>query len=427
MRRPTFVRLAFAFATLTLVVSFAAPTAAAAPGVRYGIADDAWLEHGTGTLESRLAKLDDLGVQIVRFTLRWDAIAPTRPSAATDPADTAYDWSADDAILNGLRAHGIRVVLGLLGTPGWANGGQASNVAPTTGTSFGAFARAAARHYPWVKQWLIWNEPNQQRWLRPTSAAVYVTRLLNPAYAAIHAQLASVQVGGGVTAPRAAAGGVSPVAWILGMHAAHARLDAYAHNPYPLNPKRESPRTGGCTHCTTLTMATIGNLVTDVARSFGAARIWLTEYGYQTNPPDTVLGVSPGLQARYVGDASYVAYKTPRADMLIHFLYRDEPDIGRFQSGLVTLAGATKPAFAAFQLPLAEVSRQGTRTTLWGEVRSPLGASAYRLEKRVGARWVPFATGLTRGGYFGYAGTLPARTTVRTVSGSLVSPPLVIT
>src|SRR2546429_1578596 len=118
MRRPTLARLAFVFATLALVASFAAPTAAAAaPGVRYGISDDAWLEHGTGTLESRLSTLDDLGVQIVRFTLRWDAIAPTRPSAATDPADPAYDWTADDAILTGLRAHGIRVVLGLLGTP----------------------------------------------------------------------------------------------------------------------------------------------------------------------------------------------------------------------------------------------------------------------------------------------------------------------
>src|SRR5205823_13907105 len=81
MRRPTLARLAFAFATLALVASFAAPTAAAAPGVRYGIADDAWLEHGAGTLESRLSTLDDLGVQIVRFTLRWDAIGATRPSA----------------------------------------------------------------------------------------------------------------------------------------------------------------------------------------------------------------------------------------------------------------------------------------------------------------------------------------------------------
>src|SRR5438046_9508621 len=100
LRRPTLARLAFAFATLALGASCAAPTAAAAPGVRYGIADDAWLEHGAGTLESRLSTLGELGVQIVRFTLRWDAIAATRPSAATDPADTAYDWTADDAILN---------------------------------------------------------------------------------------------------------------------------------------------------------------------------------------------------------------------------------------------------------------------------------------------------------------------------------------
>ena len=57
-----------------------------------------------------------------------------------------------------------------------------------------------------------------------------------------------------MTAPRAATGGVSPVAWIAGMAAAHARLDAYAHNPYPLNPA-ETPFTGGCDHCETITMA----------------------------------------------------------------------------------------------------------------------------------------------------------------------------
>jgi hypothetical protein len=107
-----------------------------------------------------------------------------------------------------------------------------------------------------VKRWLIWNEPNQVRWLRPTSPAIYTTRLLNPAYAAIHAAIPGAQVGGGVTAPRGSTGGVSPIAWIAGMHAAHARLDAYAHNPYPLDPKLETPLTGACGHCDTLTMAT---------------------------------------------------------------------------------------------------------------------------------------------------------------------------
>ena len=247
----------------------------------------------------------------------------------------------------------------LNGAPTWANGGRPANYAPTSATTFRDFATAAATRYSWVKRWLIWNEPNQVRWLRPTSASVYTTRLLNPAYLAIHHVISGALVAGGGTAPRGSTGGVSPVAWLTGMRAAHARLDAYAHNPYPLDPKRESPFHGGCANCTTITMATINRLVSLVGRNFPRARIWLTEYGYQTNPPDRLLGVSPALQARYVGEASYVAYRTSRVDMLIHFLVRDEPNIARFQSGVLTLAGKAKPAYGAYQLPLARDRTHG--------------------------------------------------------------------
>ena len=51
-------------------------------------------------------------------------------------------------------------------------------------------------------------------------------------------------------------------------------------------------------------MATIDRLLREVGMAFGRKRIWLTEYGYQTNPPDRLLGVSPALQARYVGEAA---------------------------------------------------------------------------------------------------------------------------
>ena len=51
---------------------------------------------------------------------------------------------------------------------------------------------------------------------------------------------ATARVAGGVTAPRGNTGGVSPVQWIRGMGAAKARLDAYAHHPYPLRPRVES-------------------------------------------------------------------------------------------------------------------------------------------------------------------------------------------
>jgi hypothetical protein len=427
-----FIRFGALAAAATVVVAAASglvapPRADAATDVRYGLTDDAWLLDGRGSLESRLTQLDTLGAQVVRFSVRWDQVAHMRPTVPTDPTDEAYVWGKDDVVLDGLRAHGISVVLQLVGTPSWANGGRASNVAPTSGSSFAAFATAVARRYPWVKRWLIWNEPNQVRWLRPTSAAVYTTRLLNPAYAAIHAAISGAQVAGGGTAPRGSSGGVSPVAWITGMRVAHARLDAYAHNPYPLDPKRESPFKGGCDHCTTITMATLNKLVTLVTRNFGGARIWLSEYGYQTNPPDKFLGVSPALQARYIGESAYAAYHAPRVDLLIQFLYQDEPDLARFQSGLVTLTNKRKPAYNAFELPLAQLSRTGTSTSLWGELRAPAAGPSARLERRVGAQWRTVAT-LAPGstGFFRWAGTLARGSIVRVHAGAVVGASLTI-
>ena len=415
-------RIAFALAAIVLTLT-AVPHASAAPGIKFGLTDDAWLTTGSGTLDQRLAKLDVLGVRVVRFTLRWDQIAHTQPAVPADPEDTAYDWTSADTVLDGLRQHGIEVVLQLVGTPSWANGGKASNYAPTTSAPFGAFAKAAAKQYPWVRKWVIWNEPNQVRWLRPTTAPIYTVRLLNPAYAAIHSVIRGAQVAGGGTAPRGSTGGVSPVAWIAGMRAARARLDAYAHNPYPLDPKRETPLTGGCSQCTTVTMATIGRLVTLVGRNFPRARIWLTEYGYQTNPPDRLLGVSPALQARYIGEGAYAAYRAPKVDMLIHFLYRDEPNIARFQSGLVTLTNAVKPAYAAFRLPLAQISP----TTLWGQLRAPDAGSTAQLERRVGSRWRTLATvQASTGRYFRWTGKLVPGSQMRVHSGSLTGATLTI-
>jgi hypothetical protein len=415
-------RIPLLLAAIVLILA-AAPHASAAPGVKFGLTDDAWLRDGSGTLDQRLAKLDALGVRVVRFTLRWDQIAHTQPMVPGDPSDPAYDWSTADPVLDGLKQHGIEVVLQLVGTPGWANGGKGSNYVPTTSATFGAFATAAARHYPWVRRWVIWNEPNQVRWLRPTSAPIYTIRLLNPAYAAIHSAIPGAQVAGGGTAPRGSTGGVSPVAWIAGMHAAHARLDAYAHNPYPLDPKRETPLTGGCTHCATVTLATIGRLVTLIGRDFPSARIWLTEYGYQSNPPDRLLGVPLALQARYIGEGAYAAYRAPKVDLLIHFLYRDEPDIARFQSGLVTVTNAVKPAYAAYQLPLAQISS----STLWAQLRAPAAGLTARIERLVGERWQMLATVQAgAGGYFRWNGTLVRGTQVRVRAGSLASAALTI-
>ena len=361
-----------------LVLLFAAlapvASASASPYVRYGIQDDAWLQYGPGTLDERLDRLQSTGVDVMRVTVDWRATEPTGPGV--------HDWTRTDLLLRGLHERGIAPLVTLWGTPAWANGHRPENVAPTSASSFAAFARRMALRYPFVKMWTVWNEPNQRRWLVPTSPAVYTRRLLNPAVAAIHAASPGSKVAGGVTAPRGSAGGVSPVDWIAGMAKAHAHLDAYAHNPYPLA-RGETPSAGGCGHCTTITMATLPRLLTDVRRAFGVhTRIWLTEYGYQTNPPDRFLGVSYAAQARFVSEAALRAYLAPRVDVLIHYLVRDEPNTARWQSGLFTIGDLAKPSYNAFRFPLT----QRSSTVLWGQIR-PGTRNTYRLLRFAGGKW----------------------------------------
>jgi Cellulase (glycosyl hydrolase family 5) len=350
---------------------------AASPYARYGIQDDAWLTYGPGTLDQRLDRLDALGVDVVRLTIDWRSVQPRRGT---------FTWARYDDVLNGLHERGIAPLVTLYGSPSWANGGRPENWAPTSGSTFAEFAAAAAKRYPFVHLWTIWNEPNQVRWLRPTSPRIYVQRLLNPAYVSIKRSSRRSLVGGGVTAPRGSRGGVSPVDWIAGMRAAHAKLDAYAHNPYPLAPG-ETPTSGGCGHCTTITMSTLPRLLMDVRRAFGTrVRIWLTEYGYQTNPPDRLLGVSFAKQSRYAAEAALRAYQSPRVDILIHYLVQDEPNPARWQSGLLTVRDIAKPAYNAFRFPLAQLSRRGTTTKLWGQIR-PGGRNTYVLQQQRRGHW----------------------------------------
>jgi len=392
-----------------------AEPAASSPGVQYGIQDDAWLLAGPGTLAHRLDLLRDLGVTTVRYSVRWDQVAPRRPERALAANDPAYRWGAVDPVLEGLHAHGIQAVVTLLGTPGWANGGRTPNVAPTSGSTFAEFAYAAAKRYPYVRRWTIWNEPNQRLSLQTASPRLYVTRLLNPAYAAIHRANGRALVAGGVTAPRGNSGGVGPLAWVRGMRAAHAKLDAYAHNPYPTRPSIESPTKGACSKCDVISMANLKRLLDELRRDFGRKPVWLTEYGYQTNPPDRILGVPAATQAGYVGEAALRAFQAPGVSMLIQFLVRDEPNVGRWQSGLFTVRGARKPAYYAFRLPLAQVSTSGTRTRLWGQVRPGKGARPYRLQVRRGGawQWLGSARRTNSGGFFSTTVNVPKGAVVR--------------
>ena len=383
------MKLALLTALSAAAVSALLPSAAAAsPSVRYGVHDDAYLAAGP-TLEPNLRTLDELGAKLVRYMVNWRAIARTRPRHPAEPDDPAYNWTNTDAVLGGLHAHGITVLLTLYRVPGWANGGRGSSGVPSSRNSLAAFAVAVAKRYPWVRLWEVWNEPNLRTFLNPNSPRLYVQRLLNPTYDALAAQNPLNRVAGGATSPRSTRTGLSPVRFMRGMKQAHARLDAYSHHPYPVT-RGERPfgfARGVCRYCTgVLTLANLPSLVGEVRRDFGPKRIWLTEYGYQTNQLDP-FGVSPVLQAKYVADSALRVRGAPFVDLLIQFLVQDESRHNGWQSGLVSPSGIPKPAFNSFMLPIAQSGRRGLRTTIWGQVRPGAGRREYQLQRLFRGRW----------------------------------------
>jgi len=323
--------------------------------------------------------------QILRVGLYWGGplgVAKRRPKVARDPDDPAYDWSLYDRTVQYANAIGVKVLFSITFTPRWANGGQSQNRPPKSYRDLENFAYAAAERYsgasldaagrtlPAVRYWLAWNEPNNPVFLRPQyvkkngkwiiQSAIYYAQICNAIYTGIHAtQLAGEKVACGATAPRgnnaptSSRPSVSPIAFLkAAKNAGMKRMDAYAHHPYYGKPN-ETPTTkptgarGAAP--TAVTLANIGDLLKAVTSAYGNKPLWITEYGYQTNPPDKSFGVSYAKQAAYLTQAFAIARKNPRIAMMLWFLVKDEPKVSGWQSGLMTAALKAKPSFKAFQ------------------------------------------------------------------------------
>jgi hypothetical protein len=327
--------------------------------------------------------LKELRAQVLRVNIYWGGkfgVAKSRPFDASDPADPAYEWGLYDRLVNYASQYGVRVLFSVYGTPSWENGGAGLNHAPKNPQDLQDFAFAAAIRYsgtypgdggrilPAVNLWLAWNEPNNPVFLSPQyrrvkgkwtiqSASDYA-RICAAIYAGVHATtLEGEQVACGATAPRgnnnprSSRPSVSPVAFLRALKGAGLKqFDAYAHHPYYGSPG-ETPTTPprGGKKATAVTLGNIGTLISELTRLYGKKPLWLTEYGYQTNPPDRQFGVSWARQAKYVTQAFAIARRNPRITMMLWFMLKDEPILNGWQSGFLTAQGKQKPSFDAFR------------------------------------------------------------------------------
>lgn len=344
-----------------------------------GIYDESEILYGNP--DQTFPILKQLGTEAIRVNLYWGGrfgASLGRPANPLDPEDPNLDWSLYDRVVQFAARNGIAVYFSVYGTPGWANGSRGLNVPPTRMKDLENFVYVAATRYggryltpqlvrlPAVRHWIAWNEPNNPVFLRQQFKRVGGRYVIQSArdYAKIcnavvtgvrraRPEALTSKVACGVTAPRgnnratSSRASVAPLQFARAMKAAGAKgFNAYAHHPY-YGSKTETPTTPPRTNA--ITLGNIDVLIREVTRLWGGKRIWITEYGYQTNPPDKVFGVSPKLQARYMAQAYALAKRHPRIDTFFWFLLKDERRLGGWQSGLYTAGGVKKPAFNTFR------------------------------------------------------------------------------
>jgi hypothetical protein len=359
-----------------------------------GINDEAFSLYGDPT--TAFATLKALKTQVIRVNLYWGgtkwAVAKSRPADPNDPGDPAFDWAIYDRLVRYATQNGIQVVFSILFTPGWANGNKARTVAPTNFKDLENFAYAAAERYsglwtppPWqqdpanpttklplpkVNMWTAWNEPNNPIWLSPqykrvgktwrVESAFNYAKICNAVYNGVHSPflgpLPDEHVACGVTgpkgndAPATKRASVDPLTFLTQAHRFGMKtFDVYAHHPYADIGKSESPTyVPKGKFKRRVQLGNLSLLTKLISQYYGPKHLWITEFGYQTNPPDKTYGVSYATQAKYLTQSYAIARKNPRIDMMLWFLVRDEPAVGNWQSGLMTVTGKKKPAWNAF-------------------------------------------------------------------------------
>jgi putative glycosyl hydrolase len=370
---------AFAAGVAALAVALSTMSATAAPTaasrLTIGIYDEGVTLYGRPAAVFPVYR--SLHAKVIRLNLHWASVARRKPINALDPNDGAYDWSLYDRAVLFSNRYGIQLLLSIIDTPGWANGGAGKNRAPKNMSDLRAFALAAATRYsgtwraagggrlPAVRLWAAWNEANNPVFLQPQyryvhgkwviQSAIDYAKICNAIYNGVHAtRVTGDKVACGLTAPRGnnnpgqLRASVAPLTFLNAVHAAGLKhFDAWAHHPYAVSPA-ETPLTKP-NSTTAITLGNIQVLINQVTRYYGNKPIWITEYGWQTNPPDKFFGVTWSKQANYLTQAFAVARRNPRIKMMLWFLLKDEPNVAGWQSGLETTGGQKKPAYSAFQ------------------------------------------------------------------------------
>jgi Phage Tail Collar Domain len=363
-------QLRLVIALLGALAALAAPAAAFGSATMYlGAAEDEGRNADPQVAMAKMQLAKAAGFDTIRVTANWSTGLSTVPP---DQLQALQSIAAAGMFLN------IKIVATVMPV--------GSRVTPLTATARTAFAKFAAdlvRRVPTIREYIIGNEPNLNRYWLPqfgpkgedVAAPAYV-QLLARTYDLMKAADPGVFINGGSVSPR----GIdrpgtgrdthSPTAFITDMGTAYRAMkrkkpimDGFAFHPYGEN--SSTPPTLVHTSGTSLGMSDYPKLVALLGTAFnGTAQkgstlpIVYDEYGvdsqipvtkrsfYGGTEPATTKPVTEGVQSAYYDEALRIAACQPTVRGFLIFHVTDETDYNRWQSGVYYADGTPKSSRA---------------------------------------------------------------------------------
>ena len=394
---PKLLAIAAALAALVLV-----PGASA---VAFGVTDDRGKEVPERTT-TFLDAMNDVGLTENRLAIIWDA---DRPREIPDKALL-------DAFVAQAAARQIHLIFAVY--PGSA---RVLTDYPEAPGEFVDFLQIVARAYPTVKDFIIGNEPNQPRFWQPqfTLAGAPVacrqyTPILARSYDALKAIDPSINVIGVAVSPRGNDNpkaisniSTSPVRCIrdIGLVYRASRrtrplMDEFSFHPYPEKDTHPLDRgytwpKAGIVNLDRIKQAvwdafngTAQPTFAETGRSvvLPALTFRLDEVGWQVGVPaparhayfgrESVITTDEATQARIYGDAIRLLACDATVRSALFFGLVDEPDLERWQAGLMRADWTRRPAYDSVRRAIAETGGRCTGTQrAWRHATSVVGAT----------------------------------------------------
>jgi len=422
-----------------------APTATAKPLSRGIVDSDAWFGGTATSNQGWLARTASAGARVAQIEVDWSTLEPSAPGDG-DPASAgnpAYDFAWLDQRTLAVTAAGLEPLLLVTDAPRWAEGAGGTQSEYASGgyepnpQALGQLAHALAQRYsgsyvvggrrlPRVRYLQAWGEANlavrlSPQWTRTrgrwvNTGAVLYRDLLNAFSAGAKSAARGDQVvlsglapygdrpGGPNTGPDHDGPRTHPVTFLENLLCLSARLhksckaqthfDVLAADAYdefsPTTPA-DSALDVSTPSLSRLVRVEKAALRAHTLLPAGRKPLWVTEFGYDSNPPDRSFGYSPATQARLTEQSLYVFWSEGVSVALAH-LVRDEnvsTSAGTYLdfSGLYYNSGAAKPALTAYRFPFV-LGRAGKDARAWGIAPT---SGTLTIQRQRGHRWLTVA------------------------------------